>query len=157
NKEILKYNENFDRRFSSFIKDQRNLVSDIQKTYEELNKDFSKKSKEQNLKNKIVKTRIKIELTEEKISECEELLRLSNKSPFVFLQQYKSKHSRTFNRVQLLIPLFQGHLVSHFNPDESQRLYRLGRQPAASCRNVRMACPPQQANGGVAQRRHNVG
>src|SRR5262249_51147495 len=54
-------------------------------------------------------------------------------------------------------PYPQGHLVFHFNPDESQRLYRLGRQPAASCRNVRMACPPQQAHGGVAQPRHNRG
>src|SRR5262249_59705591 len=51
----------------------------------------------------------------------------------------------------------QGHLVFHSNPDESQRLYRLGCQPAASRRNVRMAGPPQQANGGVAQRRHDMG
>jgi len=45
--------------------------------------------------------------------------------------------------------IMQGHLVFQFNPDESQRLCRLGRQPAASRRNVRMAGPPQQANGGV--------
>jgi plasmid maintenance system killer protein len=44
----------------------------------------------------------------------------------------------------------QGHLVFQCNPDESQRLYRLGSQPTACCCNVRMACPPQQANRGVA-------
>ena len=44
----------------------------------------------------------------------------------------------------------QGHLVFHFNPNERQRLYRLGSQPTACCCNVRMACPPQQANRGVA-------
>ena len=43
----------------------------------------------------------------------------------------------------------QGHLVFQYNPDEGQSLYRLGSQPTASCRNVRMACPPQQANRGV--------
>jgi transposase-like protein len=52
---------------------------------------------------------------------------------------------------------FQGHLVFQYNPDESQRLCRLGRQLAASCRNVRMACPPQQSNRGVAERRHDLG
>src|SRR5205823_4117625 len=51
----------------------------------------------------------------------------------------------------------QGHLVFQYNPDESQRLCRLGRQLAASCRNVRIACPPQQANRGVAERRHDLG
>src|SRR6266446_5071010 len=43
----------------------------------------------------------------------------------------------------------QGHLVFQYNPDEGQSLYRLGSQPTASCRNVRMACPPEQANRGV--------
>src|SRR5437867_13171933 len=45
--------------------------------------------------------------------------------------------------------LGQGHLVFQFNPDEGQSLYRLGSQPTASSRNVRMACPPEQANRGV--------
>ena len=44
----------------------------------------------------------------------------------------------------------QGHLVFQYNPDESQRLYWLGRQLAASRCNVGMPRPPQQANGGVA-------
>src|SRR5262249_44322035 len=44
----------------------------------------------------------------------------------------------------------QGHLVFQCNPDESQRLYRLGSQPTACCRTVRMACPPEQTNRGVA-------
>jgi hypothetical protein len=44
----------------------------------------------------------------------------------------------------------QGHLVFQYNPDKSQCLYRLGRQPTACCRNVRMAGPPEQANRGVA-------
>ena len=44
----------------------------------------------------------------------------------------------------------QGHLVFQCNPDESQRLYWLGRQLAASRCNVGMPRPPQQANGGVA-------
>src|SRR5262249_23089862 len=69
----------------------------------------------------------------------------------------KSSKSCRKSVIAKRLPLSRGHLVSHCNPDESHRLYRLGRQPAASCRNVRMACPPQQANGGVAQRRHDVG
>src|SRR5215831_9667853 len=48
-------------------------------------------------------------------------------------------------------------LVFQCNPDESQRLYWLGRQLAASRCNVGMARPPQQANGGVASRRHDLG
>ena len=48
-----------------------------------------------------------------------------------------------------LSPDSQGHLVFQYNPDEGQSLYRLGSQPTASCRNVRMACPPEQANRGV--------
>ena len=51
----------------------------------------------------------------------------------------------------------QGHLVFQCNPDEGQRLYRLGSQPTASSRNVRMACPPEQANRGVTQRGHDLG
>ena len=47
-------------------------------------------------------------------------------------------------------PDMQGHLVFQCNPDESQRLYWLGRQLAASRCNVGMPRPPQQANGGVA-------
>ena len=43
----------------------------------------------------------------------------------------------------------QGHLVFQYNPDEGQSLYRLGSQPTASCRNIRMACPSEQANRGV--------
>ena len=46
--------------------------------------------------------------------------------------------------------VWQGHLVFQYNPDESQRLCRLGRQPAASRRNVGMPRPSQQANRGVA-------
>ena len=48
-----------------------------------------------------------------------------------------------------LSPMIQGHLVFQYNPDEGQSLYRLGSQPTASCRNIRMACPPEQANRGV--------
>jgi ribosome modulation factor len=44
----------------------------------------------------------------------------------------------------------QGHLVFQFNPDESQRLEWLGGQPTARCRNIRMACPSEQANRSVA-------
>ena len=51
----------------------------------------------------------------------------------------------------------QGHSVFKFNTDESQGLRRLGSQPAASRRNVGMACPSQQPNGGIASRRHHVG
>jgi hypothetical protein len=54
-------------------------------------------------------------------------------------------------------PLSQGHLVFHFNPDERQRLYRLGSQPTARCCHVRMACPPEQANRGVAEGGHDLG
>jgi hypothetical protein len=43
----------------------------------------------------------------------------------------------------------QGHLVFQFNPDKGQSLYRLGSQPTARSRNVRMACPPEQAYRGV--------
>ena len=45
---------------------------------------------------------------------------------------------------------YQGHLVFQYNPDESQRLCRLGRQLAASRRDVGMPRPSQQANRGVA-------
>jgi hypothetical protein len=51
----------------------------------------------------------------------------------------------------------QGHLVFQFNPDKGQRLYRLGRQPPARSRNVRMAGPPEQANRGVTSRCHDLG
>src|SRR5262249_44832 len=60
NKEVLKYNENFDRRFSSFIEAQRNLVFDIKNIYQELNKNPQNKSKEKNLKSKIDKVKIRI-------------------------------------------------------------------------------------------------
>ena len=53
--------------------------------------------------------------------------------------------------------MVQGHLVFQFNPDERQRLDRLGSHPTARCRNVRMADPPAQANRGVASRCHDVG
>ena len=53
--------------------------------------------------------------------------------------------------------LRQGHLVFQFNPNEGQSLYRLGSQPTASSRNVRMACPPKQANGSMASRGHALG
>ena len=51
----------------------------------------------------------------------------------------------------------QGHLVFQYNPDESQRLCRLGRQPATCRRDIRMARPPQQPNRGVTERRHDLG
>jgi hypothetical protein len=51
----------------------------------------------------------------------------------------------------------QGHSVFEFNPDKSQRLSWLGRQPAACRRDIRMARPPQQPNRGVAERRHDLG
>jgi hypothetical protein len=57
---------------------------------------------------------------------------------------------RSIALVGLDVHRSQGHLVFHFNPDERQRLYRLGSQPTARCCNVRMACPPEQANRGVA-------
>src|SRR5262249_22283886 len=92
-----------------------NLVFDIKNIYQELNKNPQNKSKEKNLKSKIDKVRIKIELTEEKVSECEELLRLSYKSPFIFLQQFQNRHAQTFNRVQHLIPLFTERAVRQIN------------------------------------------
>src|SRR4029453_231219 len=70
--------------------------------------------------------------------------------------------SRTFSRLMshwMSRPcgMTQGHLVFQFNPDKGQSLYRLGSQPTASSRNVRMACPPEQANRGVAKGGHNLG
>src|SRR6266446_2966196 len=50
----------------------------------------------------------------------------------------------------------QGHSVFEFNTDESQCVRWLGSQPAASRRNVGMACPPQQPDGGIASRRHHL-
>lgn len=44
----------------------------------------------------------------------------------------------------------QGHLVFQCKPNESQGLCGLGRQPAASGSDVRMARPPQQSNSRIA-------
>src|SRR6266446_4465474 len=55
-----------------------------------------------------------------------------------------------------LLPLQQGHSVFECNTDESQCLRWLGSQPAARRRNVGMARPPQEPNGGSAERRHHV-
>ena len=52
--------------------------------------------------------------------------------------------------------LHQGHSVFEFNADESQCLRWLGSQATASCRNVGMARPPQEPNGGIAERRHHL-
>jgi hypothetical protein len=46
--------------------------------------------------------------------------------------------------------VFQRHSVFEFNTDESQCLRWLGSQPATSRRDVGMARPPQQPNGGIA-------
>src|SRR2546422_10523496 len=54
-------------------------------------------------------------------------------------------------------PRLQGHSVFEFNTNESQCLRRLGRQPAARRCNVGRTRPPQQPNGGMTSRRHNVG
>ena len=51
---------------------------------------------------------------------------------------------------------WQGHSVFEFNTNESQCLHRLGGQPAASRRNVGMARPPQEPNGGIAERCHHL-
>src|SRR5215831_19933736 len=52
--------------------------------------------------------------------------------------------------------LRQGHSVFEFNTDESQGLRRLGSQPAARRCNVGMACPPQEPNSSIAERRHHL-
>src|SRR4029453_7889787 len=50
----------------------------------------------------------------------------------------------------------QGHSVFECNTNESQGLHRLGGQSAASRRNVGMARPPQEPNGGIAERCHHL-
>jgi hypothetical protein len=74
-----------------------------------------------------------------------------------YYTEYVATHLRpyfpalvSYSRFVELMPRAQGHLVFQFNPNKSQRLCRLGRQPAASRRNVGMSRPPQEANGGVA-------
>jgi hypothetical protein len=66
-----------------------------------------------------------------------------------FITHYNYCRKTTWPEFQPSLPPGQGHLVFQFNPDEGQSLYRLGSQPTASSRNVRMACPPEQANRGV--------
>ena len=51
---------------------------------------------------------------------------------------------------------WQGHSVFACNTNESQCLHRLGGQPAARRRTVGMARPPQEPNGGMAERRHHL-
>jgi hypothetical protein len=51
----------------------------------------------------------------------------------------------------------QGHLVFQCNPDESQRLERLGGPPPARRRHVRIACVPEQTHRRVASRCHDWG
>jgi hypothetical protein len=75
------------------------------------------------------------------------------------LEYLQAIHLLNENAVRLPFPskvgqdttgLTQGHSVFKYNTDESQGLRRLGRQPTASRRNVGMARPSQQPNGGIA-------
>ena len=56
-----------------------------------------------------------------------------------------------------LVYCAQGYSVFEFNADESQCFRRLGCHVATGFRDVRRACPPQQSNRRVAQRRHQLG
>ena len=68
------------------------------------------------------------------------------------LTLYKSRSDKEYSLTDCVSmqAMRQGHLVFQYNSDESQRLCRLGRQLAASRRDVGMTRPSQQANRGVA-------
>ena len=115
NKEIAKYNENFSRRFSSFIRDQKQFTLEMQEFYEKSNAVNVKKSTIQRITSKTAKTKAKIELTKEQIAKCEELLSLSNGNPFKFLKLYQDKQRQTFSRIHSLIEFFTERAARQIN------------------------------------------
>src|SRR5262249_35688132 len=50
----------------------------------------------------------------------------------------------------------QGHSVFQRNPDQVQGSLRLGRETAAGCRHVGVACPTHEPSDSVAQCRHDL-
>jgi hypothetical protein len=52
---------------------------------------------------------------------------------------------------------FQGHSVFQSNTNEGECQVRLGRKAAARGRNVRVVCPSQQPNRGIAEYCHHLG
>lgn len=114
-KELKKYGENFNRRFSGYLRDQQEAFRLIHECKSSLSSEGLKPAQLKMFQNKLNKSQLKLELTQDQLLESEQFLSRANSDPLEFMKQFADQHPQIFKRVYMLTEYFTERAARQIN------------------------------------------